>query len=95
MDDKPYNKRQKDIDGRWTKKNNETFYGYKNHAKADCKSKFINKYAVSDASVHDSQALDELLDEKDKGENLYGDSAYVGENQEETILKYEMKNQVH
>jgi IS5 family transposase len=93
--DKPYKKRQKDIDGRWTKKNNETFYGYKNHAKADCKSKFINKYVVTDASVHDSQALDELLDEKDKGEDLYGDSAYVGENQEETILKYEMKNQVH
>lgn len=93
--DNPHKKSHKDIDGRWTKKNNETFYGYKNHAKADCKGKFINKYVVTDASVHDSQALDELLDEKDKGEDLYGDSAYVGENQEKTISKYEMKNQVH
>jgi IS5 family transposase len=93
--DNPHKKSHKDIDGRWTKKNNEIFYGYKNHAKADCKGKFINKYVVTDASVHDSQALDELLDEKDKGEDLYGDSAYVGENQEETISKYEMKNQVH
>lgn len=31
-------KRHKDIDARWTKKNNETFYGYKNHAKVDTKS---------------------------------------------------------
>jgi len=31
-----------DIDARWTKKNNEKFYGYKNHAKVDSKSKFIN-----------------------------------------------------
>jgi len=30
---------QKDIDARWTKKNNETFYGYKNHIKSDQKSK--------------------------------------------------------
>ena len=31
----------KDINARWTKKNNETFYGYKNHVKADTGSMFI------------------------------------------------------
>jgi len=36
--DKPNKKRHKDIDARWTKKNNETFYGYKDHAKVDTKS---------------------------------------------------------
>lgn len=55
--DTPNKKRHKDIDARWTKKNNETFYGYKKHAKVDTKSKFIDKYKVTDASVHDSQAL--------------------------------------
>lgn len=59
--DKPNKKRHKDIDARWTKKNNETFYGYKNHAKADTKSKFIDTYKVTDASVHDSQPLEDLL----------------------------------
>jgi len=93
--DKPNKKRHKDIDARWTKKNNERFYGYKNHAKVDNKSKFIDTYCVTDASVHDSQALDELLTEKDKGQELYADSAYVGIKQEETISKYEMKNKVH
>ena len=46
---------QKDTDARWTKKNNETHYGYKNHAKVDVDSKIIMDYSVTDASVHDSQ----------------------------------------
>ncbi len=93
--DKPHKKSHKDIDARWTKKNNETYYGYKNHAKVDAKSKFINTYIVTDASVHDSQALDTLLTEKDKGQPLYADSAYTGEDQENVISKHQMKNQVH
>lgn len=93
--DKPHKKSHKDIDARWTKKNNENYYGYKNHAKVDAKSKFINTYIVTDASVHDSQALDALLNEKDKDQSLYADSAYTGEDQENVIIKYEMKNEVH
>lgn len=93
--DKPHKKSHKDIDARWTKKNNENFYGYKNHAKVDTKSKFINTYAVTSASVHDSQATDDLLNENDEGQELYADSAYTGENQEETIASYKMKNKVH
>ena len=93
--DKPNKKKHKDIDARWTKKNGETFFGYKNHAKVDTKSKFIDKYKVTDASVHDSQALDDLLEEEDKGQDFYADSAYTGEDQEKTIDKYEMNNKVH
>ncbi len=94
-EDKPNKKKHKDIDARWTKKNGETFYGYKNHAKVDSKSKFIDKYKVTDASVHDSQALDDLLEEEDKGQDIYADSAYTGEDQEKTINKYGMNNKVH
>jgi len=93
--DNPNKKRHKDVDARWTKKNNENFYGYKNHAKVDTKSKFIDKYAVTDASVHDSQALDDLLTEEDKGQDLHADSAYTGEEQVKVITKYEMNNKVH
>ena len=93
--DNPHKKRHKEIDGRWTKKNNETFYGYKNHAKVDTKSKFIKKFVVTDASVHDSQALVPLLDEEDANQDLYGDSAYTGEEQEDTITKYKMINKVN
>jgi len=93
--DKPNKKKHKDIDARWTKKNGETFFGYKNHAKVDTKSKFIDNYEVTDASVHDSQPLDKLLTEDDAGQNFHADSAYTGEDQEKVISKYEMNNQVH
>jgi IS5 family transposase len=91
--DQPNKKRYKDIDARWTKKNGETFYGYKNHAKVDTKSKFIDNYEVSNASIHDSQPLDDLLTEKDEGQFFHADSAYTGEDQEKVIGKYKMKNQ--
>ena len=83
------------IDARWTKKNGETFYGYKNYTKVDTKSKFIDKYTVTDSSVHDSQSLDDLLEEKDKGQALYADIAYTGEDQQKVINKYKVKNKVH
>lgn len=95
-DEKPNKKRQKDVDANWTKKNNQNYYGYKDHAKVDNKHKFIDTYCVTPASVHDSQALDELLDEeKDKGKDLWADSAYTGEEQEKIVKKYEMKNNIH
>lgn len=93
--DQPNKKKHKDIDARWTKKNGEKYYGYKNHAKVDSKSKFINTFVVTDASVHDSQPLDNLLNKTDKGQPLYADSAYTGENQKKVIRKYRLKNKVH
>ena len=93
--DQPNKKKHKDIDARWTKKNGEKYYGYKNHAKVDSKSKFIKKFAVTDASVHDSQPLDDLLDKSDKGQPLFADSAYIGEKQKKVIRKYRLKNKVH
>ncbi len=70
--------RQKDIDARWTKKNNQKHYGYKNHVKVDSKSKLIEDFTVTSASVHDSQALDELIAAGDP--ETYVDSAYTGKN---------------
>jgi IS5 family transposase len=44
--------------------------------------------------VHDSQATDDLLNENDEGQELYADSAYTGETQEETIALCKMINKV-
>jgi len=76
---------QKDIDARWTKKNDETHYGYKDHVKVDKDSKLIVDYTVTDAAVHDSQEIVELTDEKD--EEIYADSAYVGEELHQEIRR--------
>ena len=86
--------RQKDVDARWTKKNDETHYGYKNHVKVDKKTKLVKKCAVTDASVHDSQAISDLVDKSDAGKPIYADSAYSGEKQIKQIRKRKAKPRV-
>jgi len=94
-DDKPNKKRQKDINARWTKKNNSTFYGYKNHVKSDTKTKLIERFEVTDASVHDSQPVETLLTEKDEDQPFYADSAYTGEEQEKVYKRKKVINRVN
>jgi IS5 family transposase len=95
FEDNSNKKEQKDTDARWTQKNNVNYFGYKNHIKIDSKSKIITKYEVTSANVHDSQVIDNLLNEKDKGEEFYADSAYTGEKQVEVIDQKGMINCVH
>jgi IS5 family transposase len=72
---------QMDLDARWTKKGNESYFGYKDHVKCDSDSKIITDFTVTDASVHDSQEVIGLIDEKDRDVKL--DSGYVGEYKDE------------
>jgi IS5 family transposase len=94
ISDNPNKAAQKDTNARWTKKNEVSYFGYKNHINVDSSSKIIVKYSVTDASVHDSQALKDLLTETDEGQDLYADSAYTGEKQETLIADNKMNNQV-
>lgn len=73
---------QKDTDARWTKKNGHSHYGYKNHIEADNAHKLIRKYQVTDASVHDSNVMDDLLDETNTNQAVWADSAYRSKEQE-------------
>jgi len=69
---------QMDTDARWTKKNSQSYFGYKDHVKVDADSKLITDYTVTDAAVHDSQAISKLITPRDAGNILYADSAYDG-----------------
>jgi IS5 family transposase len=89
----PAKQRQKDVDARWTKKNAEVHYGYKNHVKADAKSKLIEGYAITDASVHDSQKLAELVATTD-GE-VYADSAYRSAETEAMLAQKQVTSCIH
>jgi len=84
---------QKDLEARWTKKGDETHYGYKDHVKADSKSKLIEDYVVTEASVHDSQVADDLV-KKGDGE-LHADSAYRSEVMEAMLAGKEVASQIH
>ena len=91
----PNVKAQKDTEAKWTQKGGVNYFGYKNHVKVDSKSKIITKYSVTTANVHDSQALEELLTEDDKGQDLYADSAYSGEPCKAILEEKEVSNQIH
>lgn len=76
--------RQKDTDARWVKKNGVSRFGYKDHVCVDVKHKLIREYDVTDASVHDSNVFESILDRDNTSRNVYADSAYRSQ---ETIDK--------
>lgn len=84
---------QKDVDARWAKKNNEVHYGYKDHVKAGAGTKLIEDSVVTDASVHDSQAVKDLVREGDG--QLHADSAYTGKPIEEILVEKKIASQIH
>ncbi len=88
-------KAHKDRDARWTKKNNVNFYGYKNHVNADRKYKIIRRYTVTDASVHDSQEMDNVLDPANTSQEVWADSAYRSQEQEDRLKAGERTSHVH
>lgn len=91
----PHKLSQKDLEARWVKKNQETFFGYKNHVRADAQSVLITDFAVTDASVHDSQALPELIDKDNKNENLFADSAYKSATTDAKLAELGINNYIH
>ncbi len=90
----PNVKRQKDLDARWTKKNKERYYGYKNHVCIDNKHKLIREYQVTSAEVHDSQVFTELLGDN-SSKDVWADSAYYSEEVEITLDVMGYRSHVH
>ncbi|MBU2714382.1 IS5 family transposase [Zooshikella harenae] len=86
--------RQKDTDARWTKKNEETHFGYKNHVTVDNAHKLIRDYKVTSAEVHDSQVFIEILAENTSAD-VWADSAYQSENNEISLAAMNMRSHVH
>ena len=95
FDEKPAKGRQKDTDARWTVKRKQNYFGYKNHINADAKYKIIRKYEVTDAATHDSQVLDELLDERNTNKDVYADSAYRSEAISRTLRSEGYRDRIH
>ncbi len=91
----PAKNRQKDKDARWTKKHGKSFFGYKNHVNADARHKLIRGYDVTDASVHDSQKLDDLLNTANTSRDVYADSAYRSAETEAKLNERGFKSRIH
>jgi len=92
---KPAKNRQKDRDARWTKKHGRSYYGYKNHIGVDKAHKIIRKWAATDASPHDSQKLDDILDESNTAKDVWADSAYRSAEIEARLRGRGLKSRIH
>jgi len=67
--------RTRDKEMRQTKKGNQWYFGMKAHVGTDTSRGLAHSVVVTDAAVHDSQVMDELLHGEE--EAVYGDKAYV------------------
>src|SRR6202795_2999416 len=80
---------------RWTKKHDQSFYGCKNHIGIDHMHRLIRRYAETDASVHDSQKLDDVLDKSTTGAEVGADSASRSAEIEAKLEAQGYKSRVH
>ena len=88
---------QIDNDATFTKKNEKTFHGYKNHIQIDNKHKIIRQQITTTASLHDSQEFENLVDEEKDNDSpdVWGDSAYRSAGSEEMLKKKNLNSKVH
>jgi IS5 family transposase len=94
-DSQPAKRSQKDTDARWTKKHGKSHYGYKNHVNVDRRHKLVRRYRVTDAAVHDSQVLDEILDPDNTASEVWADSAYRAAEIEAKLEAKGLKSRIH
>lgn len=75
MDERGRNvsKTNRSRDGTWTKKNNNSHFGFKLHTKVQRGSKLISEVAVTTARAHDS-----AIDLTEEDEIIYRDKGYTG-----------------
>lgn len=90
---KPRMLAQKDLDARWAVKNDDTFYGYKDHVKVGAKTKLIHSFEVTAANTHDSQVLPDLVVEGDG--SVHADAAYVGATIANDLREKGVHNYIH
>lgn len=91
----PSKLRQKDTDARWTKKNEVSHYGYKNHINTDRRFKLIRKYDVTPAAPHDSTAFDAVFDPDNTSSDLWADSAYRSAEREAELKERMIRSHIH
>ncbi|OEJ69524.1 IS5 family transposase [Magnetovibrio blakemorei] len=92
---KPAKRCQKDVEARWTKKHGKSHYGYKNHINVDRRYKLVRRYHVTDASVHDSQVVEVILDANNTASDVWADSAYRSAKIEDMLAGKGLTSRIH
>ena len=85
-----------DKDARWTKKNDEWRDLLRlTHLGVDKVHKLIRKWDATDASVHDSQKLDDVLGLSNTGDGVWADSAYRSVQIEAGLKARGLQSRIH
>lgn len=92
----PATLRPKDIDARWTQKNDEDHYRYKTHVSIDRNTKLAIEEHATAANMHASR-LSELLPgkAKDRGPDVRADSVYRSIEDERELKRHGFRGQLH
>jgi IS5 family transposase len=91
----PAKNAQKDKDARWTKRNDASLYGYKNHIGVGKAHKLIRKWDATDAAVHDSQKLSDVLDPSNTSKEVWADSTYRSVEIEARLKEEGLHSRIH
>jgi transposase, IS5 family len=83
----------RDKEMKQTKKGNQWYFGMKAHVGTDTGKGLAHSVVVTDAGVHDSQVMDELLHGGEQA--VYGDKAYTSEKKREEYEAKGIKWRVH
>lgn len=67
----------RDAEMKQTKKGNRWYFGMKAHVGTDTRRGLVHRVIVTNASVHDSRVMDDLLSGEETA--IYGDKAYANE----------------
>ena len=105
--EKPAKLSQKDLDARWMVKYRKAkgsdgavdlgipFFGYKNHVSCDRRFGFIRCYKVTDAARYDGHVLPDILDQTNTAPDVWGDTAYRSEENENYLRNNRFWSRVH
>ena len=69
--------------------------GTKNHVNVDRRHKLIRRDTVSDAAVHDSQAIEDVLDDDNTASDVWADSACRSAEIEKKLENRGLKSRIH
>jgi transposase, IS5 family len=108
--DKPAKLRQKDRDARWTIKYTKAkseesgapkvdlaipAFGYKNHVSIDRHHGLIRKWAASNAAAFDGAHLADVMDKENTASDVWADTAYRSQKNEEMLAKRGFVSRIH
>ena len=93
--DQPAKRSQKDTDARWTKKHGKSTTVTRTMSTWTAGTSLVRRYQVTDAAVHDSQVVEDILDPDNTASDVWADSAYRSAEIEAKLKEKGLNSRIH